>query len=98
MVMRSTGRRARVRHSTGISQELLARMMRRRAMSYARLDYLPGTTGRMTPLEHWHDKKEHPVLAYEKVEPPAGPGQKKEPSPGPERARDPMATVIKEES
>ena len=41
MVMQSTGRRTRVPHSTGISQELLARMMRRRAMSYARIEYLP---------------------------------------------------------
>ena len=46
MVMRSTGRRTRVPHSTGISQELLARMMRRRAMSYARLDYLPAVDNR----------------------------------------------------
>ena len=41
MTMQSTGRRSRVLHSTGISHELLARMMRQRAMSYARIEYLP---------------------------------------------------------
>ena len=95
MVMQSTGKRSRVRHSTGTSWKLLGRMMRRRAMSYSRIEYLPGTTGRMTPLEYRYDKKERPVSTYEKVEHPGSPGQKEQ-SPVLERVSEPAVDVRKE--
>ena len=68
-------------------------MMRRRAMRYARIEYLP--TGRVPPLGHWDDKKECPVWAYEKVGPLAALG-KRESHPLLDGVREPVVDVMKE--